>query len=113
MIKINVSKDFTDAPGPRYIKQGDFSGEMFREEKLVPAMKKALKNNEKILINLDDTFGYPTSFLEEAFGGLTEYYSKEVILNTIEFKSIDEIGLIDEIKEYIKSDEREKGKTNK
>ena len=108
MIKINVCKDFTDAPGPRYISQGDFSGEQFREEWLVPKIKEALETGDKILVDLDGTFGYTTSFLEEAFGGLTEIFQKEVILGTIDFKSNDEVGLIDEIKEYISSDERNK-----
>lgn len=108
MIKINISEDFTDAPGPRYIKQGEYSGEQFRKEWLVPKMEEALQTKEKILIDLDGTFGYPTSFLEEAFGGLTEFFPKDVILETIDFKSNDEISLIDEIKEYINSDERNK-----
>ncbi len=108
MIKISVCKDFTDAPGPRYIIQGDFSGELFRNKWLIPNLKEALKNKDKVLVDLDGTFGYPTSFLEEAFGGLTEFFDKNVILNTIEFKSNDELGLIDEIKEYINSDERKK-----
>ena len=106
MISIVIKKDFTDAPGPRYIKQGEYSGEYFREKFLVPKMKEALEKKEKLFIDLDGTFGYPTSFLEEAFGGLAEIYDKKDIINTIEFKSNDEIGLIDEIKEYINSDER-------
>lgn len=106
MIVINVCKDFTDAPGPRYISQGTFSGEEFRKKKLIPNMKKAIDDGEKILIDLDGTFGYPTSFLEEAFGGLTEFFDKNDILRIIEFKSNDEIGLIEEIKEYINSDGR-------
>ena len=48
MIKISVCKDFTDAPGPRYIIQGDFSGELFRSKWLIPNLKEALKNKEKI-----------------------------------------------------------------
>lgn len=108
MIKINISEDFTDAPGPRYIEQGEYSGEQFRKEWLVPKMEEALRKKEKILIDLDGTFGYPTSFLEEAFGGLAEVYDKKIIIDTIEFKSNDEIGLIEEIKEYINSNERKK-----
>ena len=106
MINIIVRKEFTDAPGPRYIYQGEYSGELFRNEYLIPKMKEALEKKAKLFIDLDGTFGYPTSFLEESFGGLAEIYDKKVILDTIIFKSDDELGLIDEIKEYIVSDER-------
>ncbi len=103
-MEIIICKDFTDAPGPRFKSQGDFSGEAFREDFLIPKFKEALK--EKLVINFDGTFGYPTSFLEEAFGGLKEKYDKELILKTLEFISNDEIGLISEVKGYIDSNER-------
>ncbi len=105
-MEIIICKDFTDAPGPRFKNQGDFSGEAFREDYLVPKFKEALEKKEKLVINFDGTFGYPTSFLEEAFGGLKEKYSKELILKTLEFISNDEIGLINEVKGYIESNER-------
>ena len=105
-MKIIICDEFTDAPGPRFIKQGDFSGEKFREELLIPKFEEAIKNKEKLIIDFDGTFGYPTSFLEEAFGGLKEKYDKKLILDTLEFISNDEVGLIDEVKGYINSNER-------
>lgn len=105
-MEIIICKDFTDAPGPRFKTQGDYSGEEFREDLLIPKFEESLKNNEKLIINFDGTFGYPTSFLEEAFGGLKEKYDKKLILKTLDFISNDEIGLIDEVKGYIESDER-------
>lgn len=108
MIEINICKDFTDAPGPRYKEQGKYSGESFRDDLLIPKLNEAIEKEEKLLINLDGTFGYPTSFLEEAFGGLTEKFDKDTILEKINFVSNDEVGLIDEIKSYINSDERKK-----
>lgn len=105
-MEIIICKDFTDAPGPRFKSQGDYSGEAFREEWLIPKFKEALEQNEKLIINFDGTFGYPTSFLEEAFGGLKGVYNKELILKTLEFISNDEIGLINEVKGYIESNER-------
>ena len=109
---IKICDDFTDAPGPRFISQGEYSGEQFRESLLIPKFKEARKKNEKLTIDFDGTFGYPTSFLEEAFGGLKEKYDKDMILNTLEFKSNDELGLIDEVKGYITSDERKTKKSN-
>lgn len=111
-MRIKICDDFTDAPGPRFKSQGDFSGEMFRDDYLIPKFEEALKKNEKLLIDFDGTFGYPTSFLEEAFGGLKEKYEKNLIFDTLEFISNDEIGLIDEVKGYISSDERKTKKDN-
>jgi hypothetical protein len=66
MFNYKIADDFTDTPGGRYRKIGKFSGEQFREEVLIHL----LKTNDSITIDLDDTEGYPSSFLEESFGGL-------------------------------------------
>lgn len=58
-------KDFTKYPGPRYEDLGDFSGEEFRNKKLIPALEAG-----NIEVNFDGVYGYGSSFLEEAFGGL-------------------------------------------
>lgn len=99
-MEINIAKDFTDAPGGRYISDGKFSGEEFRQKYLEPAFK---KGNEEIIINLDGTFGFPPSFLEEAFGGLAriEGIKKEDILKRLKFISNEEPFLITKICQYI------------
>ena len=102
MSLINISKDFSETPGARYIKEGNYSGEEFRNTLLEPKFKEALQNNEKLTINLVGGYGYPTSFLEEAFGGLARIYSPEKVLPVLEFISYDEPSLIKEIEEYIK-----------
>lgn len=63
---INIAADFSRTPGGRYRTDGPASGEEFRESVLIPA----LEENNSIVIELDGTRGYPSSFLEEAFGGL-------------------------------------------
>ncbi|WP_138511659.1 STAS-like domain-containing protein [Maricaulis alexandrii] len=63
---INVSRDFSVEPGPRYKKQGPFSGELFREKCLVPA----LRAGGCVIVEMDGTEGYGSSFIDEAFGGL-------------------------------------------
>lgn len=63
---INVGIDFTRFPGGRYREDGAFSGEQFREDVLIPA----LQDNGMLTVFLDGAEGYPSSFLEEAFGGL-------------------------------------------
>ncbi len=99
-----VSTNFSPTPGPRKILEGKFSGEEFRESCLEPKLKEAIEKNTKLLIDLDGTAGFGTSFLEEAFGGLIRInkYSYEEILNHIELKSVEEDYLIDDIKWYLK-----------
>ena len=69
MIKIKVVEDFSPSPGGRFRRDGPFSGEQFREDVLRPA----LITGEEVTIDLDGAFGYPSSFLEEAFGGLIRH----------------------------------------
>ena len=63
---ISVASDFSPSPAGRYLNDGPYPGEAFRDRLLVPA----LKSNERVVVNLDGTDGYGSSFLEEAFGGL-------------------------------------------
>jgi len=101
-MEIIIANDFTDSPGGRYIKEGQFSGEAFRDQLLVPKYENCKKNNQKLLIDFDGTYGYATSFLDEAFGGLSRMFKKDNILDVIEFKSDDQPGLIADIIEYMK-----------
>lgn len=100
-MEIVISRDFSQTPGGRYKKEGEFSGEEFRDKILIPRFNIALNNNNKLVINLDGGYGYPPSFLEEAFGGLARLYGGKKVLSTLSFVSDDEPTLIEEIKEYI------------
>ncbi len=66
MAEVAIAQDFSRFPGGRYRTDGPNSGEEFRERFLVPA----LARGEQIVLVIDGTSGYPSSFLEEAFGGL-------------------------------------------
>lgn len=66
MTTIRIAEEFSRLPGGRYPEDGDGNGTDFREEFLVPALDKG----EIVTVVLDGTRGYPSSFLEEAFGGL-------------------------------------------
>jgi hypothetical protein len=66
MREISIARDFTKFPGGRYRKHGEGSGEEFREDFLVPA----IAAGGSVTIDFQGTFGYPASFIEEAFGGL-------------------------------------------
>lgn len=102
MIKIKISKDFSNTPGGRLITEGPNSGEQFRNEILEPKYIEAKEKGEKILIDLDDCYGFPISFLEESFGGLARKYPKDNIIKIIEIKSEDQPSLIEKIKQYIR-----------
>lgn len=102
-MKINICKDFSDTPGARYRTEGDFSGEEFRERFLIPSFEELKNTDEKIEINFDGGYGYPTSFLEEAFGGLARKFGSNVVLKKLRFISNDEPELIKEVETYIKT----------
>lgn len=100
MNRIDISRDYTETPGARYIADGEYSGQDFREKHLEPLF--ADKNdNSKISITLDGVEGYSTSFLEEAFGGLARIYGRDRCIQRLEFISEVEPALIDTIKSYI------------
>ena len=101
MITLNVA-EFTRLPGPRYRNKGPGSGEEFREEHLRPAFERARKTDDRIVVQLDGVkYGYPTSFLEEAFGGLAREFGIEVVRETLSFESHVEPMLDEEIRYYI------------
>lgn len=62
--------DYARSPGGRFVADGLFSGEWFRDDVLRPALAAAIAEGGKLEVELDDTSGYGSSFLEEAFGGL-------------------------------------------
>ena len=99
---INIAKEFTPFPGPRYSNQGEGSGEEFRRTLLRPRFDDARRAGEKLYVELDGvTFGYPTSFLEEAFGGLAREVGIETVQRTLELISSSEPLLEEEIMRYI------------
>lgn len=101
MATINIAKDFTTTPGARYISDGEFSGQVFREKYLEPLFIDP-QDKSKIQIFLDGTEGYATSFLEEAFGGLARLVGSDRCLSRLELLSNDDALLVEEIIGYIK-----------
>lgn len=70
MTVLNVSAEFSPYLGGRYRSHGPWSGEQFREDYLVPRLDQAIGTGEQLIVQLDGVAGVPSSFLEEAFGGL-------------------------------------------
>lgn len=108
-IIINV-KDFSKTPGSRYRDEGTkaHSGQEFREDYLEPTFKKVINTSDTILVNLDGTIGYGTSWLEEVFGGLARKYGKNLVLEKLSFTSYEEEYLVDDIIQYINDAEKTK-----
>ena len=76
-------KDFHPLPHGRYAEDGEGNGQAFRDRFLVPA----LKEGQALVIDLDGAPGYPSSFLEEAFGGLVRAgYRPDEIRKLLSFK---------------------------
>jgi len=100
-IKVKIAEDFSNTPAARYISDGDFSGELFYNDILRSKYMEAINHNCDLLIDLDGTHGYATSFLDEAFGRLAIEFGKEKVLKRIKFISQEEPYLIEEIRGYI------------
>lgn len=70
MTEMRVAVEFSPDLGGRFIDDGDWSGQLFRDEFLVPRVSDAIRDQEVLTVNFDGVSGLPTSFAEEAFGGL-------------------------------------------
>jgi hypothetical protein len=95
---IKIATDFSEAPAGRFYDDGPFPGEKFRDEILLPA----LRESKIVVVDLDGTAGYGSSFLEEAFGGAVRLLklSLSAAKSAIQLKSNDE-SLVTEIQSYI------------
>lgn len=95
---IKIATDFSEVPAGRFYDDGPFPGEKFRNEILLPA----LREHKSVIVDLDGTAGYGSSFLEEAFGGAVRLlnFSREAAKKAIQLKSSDE-SLVMEIESYI------------
>ncbi len=100
MDRVIKVRDFSKTPGTRHAAEGLFSGEDFRKI-IDPEFKKAFSDRVKLIVDLDNTIGYGTSWLEEVFGGLARSEGTKKVAGTLEFISEEEPYLIGDIKGYI------------
>ena len=100
---IGIATDYTINPGGRYASDGPNSGEVFRETLLYPLYVEAIEARSKLTVNLDGCFGYPSSFIDEAFGGLAKKLKDRTILKNIDIISDDQPGLMDKIRECVEN----------
>src|SRR5690606_36087113 len=78
---------YTEYPGPRYCNQGDYSGEDFYHVILNPKFAEAFEESKKLVVDLDSTAGYASSFLDEAFGNLVYDFRLENVTKFLEIIS--------------------------
>lgn len=99
MTKISIPLDFSPYPAGRFKSDSPSSGQAFREDFLVPALKK----NEVVEVEFDGSMGYSSSFLEEAFGGLIrkEKFSKEFLHQKLLLNYKEDPCLVEEVWQYI------------
>ncbi len=112
MIKIKISTEFSEMPSGRTREEGEYSGEEFRDDLLIKRYEEAEKNNDILVIDFDDGYGFGTSFLEEAFGGLVRKYHKHGALERMKFIAEEDETIPDNIAKYIKEAEAKDTENN-
>ena len=96
--QVNLAKDFSAFPFGRFVTHGPASGERFRDEYLIPAMREG----RAVEVDLKGARGLGPSFLEEAFGGLVRTgFSPVEIRRLITIRSEDDPSYIDEVWSYV------------
>ena len=110
MSRIVVRHAFSRFPGPRFTSQGKFSGELFREQFLLPKVRHAVDSGEMLTVDLTGLIACGTSFLEEAFGGLIREnkYQLAQLQPVLEIKCDDRRRYVDEISRYMQAAEDER-----
>lgn len=97
MITVTVAKDFSRHPAGRFLADGPYSGQLFRQKFL----ESNIRTEDKIIIIFDGARGYGSSFLEEAFGGLIRAgIPKELALSKLDLQTSNP-DLRQEVLEYI------------
>jgi len=100
--KITIKTDFSDKLGARYRTDGDFSGQQFLEDLLLPKFEKAVEEKYLLLIDLDGVWGYPSSFTSGSFGKLSLEKGADLVLKHLTFKSEENAIRLEEIVNEIK-----------
>ena len=84
---VNIATEYSKTLGGRWIRLGEYSGEDFYKKILEPKYLAADRSGEKLLIELDGTTGYPSSFLDQSFGELARVYGVNKVRETIQFSA--------------------------
>lgn len=104
MEKIVISTDFSDVPGARYKVDGPKSGEEFLEKLLRPKFRAALDAGGLLMVDLDATWGYASSFISGSFGVLSKEFGREVVTKHLRLKSDEDSVTLENIMMEIESE---------
>lgn len=96
--QLSILNDFSEYPKLRYCNLSDNSAEKFYHDKLNHAFAEAYQNQNILEVDLSNTAGYTSSFLDEAFGNLVYDFTLEVVEEFLTIVSSDEPYWIDMIK---------------
>jgi len=110
--KIIISTEFSDSPGARFISDGPNSGEDFLNKLLRPKFILARDKGIKLFIDLDNTWGYASSFISGSFGVLAKEFGTEDVIKILELKSEDDPSEIVKIKAEVNKSPKD-AKTDK
>ena len=104
LLKISVARQFSPDPGPRYARQGPNSGETFRR-----MLVRKLQEADTIEVDLDGTYGFGSSWLDEVFGGLIKYenMSADDVRRRVKVKSAADQSYLITVDEAIEMARRE------
>lgn len=108
--------DFTENPGPRYIRQDKIgeptSGEAFYLSMLNPKFAQAYKEKKTLVLQLDGVSGYPSSFLDEAIGELVFDFTLDIVNDYLDFETKMYSRRVKQVKDetYLQWEERRKKK---
>ena len=105
-IKLNIAEEFTSFPIGRYRDDSNLSGEVFREDILIPALRRAAAAGVVLEVDFTGMESLNCSFLEEGFGGAvrTGEWTAEQVLGLIRFVPDNDLYAIyiKDAKDYIR-----------
>ena len=104
-VVIKIARDFSETPGGRYVKEGKYSAEEFRDTILITRYKEALRENATLVVDFDGCYGFAQPFLEEAFGGFVRKYHIRDSLQKIKFVSTEDERIPGIVTEFIRDAE--------
>lgn len=102
----NIAKMFSRFPGGRRRANGDYSGEEFREDVVLPLLRKY----DRVTFDLTGSAGYSSGFLDEAFGELGALMPLEEVSRRVHLVALDDPDAVDIAWERIRDASKERSR---
>lgn len=103
-VRIDIARDFSEAPFGRYPVHGPFNGQTFRVEFL----EQPLRTGRRVLVDIDGVTGLSSSFLDEAFAGLVRHGIVPAgrFFDFVTIKSDRDPSYIEDVRQYVSEAEK-------